>query len=70
MQSRGLKLNPITTLYYVSPCCFAFLLAPWLMLEAGKLVRDPSVVVEPWILVTNALVAFGEPGAADQNLDS
>lgn len=26
LQSRGLKLNPVTTLYYVAPCCFCFLL--------------------------------------------
>lgn len=32
LQSRGLKLNPVTTLYYVAPCCFCFLLVcppPW-----------------------------------------
>ena len=29
LQSRGLKLNPITTLYLIAPCCFAFLCVPF-----------------------------------------
>lgn len=36
LQSRGLKLNPITTLYYVAPCCFFFLLFPFIFLEAVR----------------------------------
>ena len=40
LQKRGnLKLNSITTMYYVSPCCFVFLLVPWTFLELPKLVR-------------------------------
>lgn len=38
----GLKLNSVTTMYYVSPCCFVFLLVPWLFLEFPKLTaREP-----------------------------
>ena len=59
LQSRGLKLNPITTLYYVSPCCFVFLLVPFFAIEAGKLASDPDVVIEPMILLANAVAAFG-----------
>lgn len=33
----GLKLNSVTTMYYVSPCCFVFLLIPWMFLEYPKL---------------------------------
>lgn len=29
LQSKGVKLNPITTMYYVSPCCLVFLFIPW-----------------------------------------
>lgn len=58
LQSRGLKLNPITTLYYVSPCCFMFLLVPFFGLEWLKLSNDPDVVISPFYLITNALVAF------------
>ena len=58
LQSRGLKLNPITTLYYVAPCCFLFLLVPFFSLEWLKLVNDPEVVINPFYMITNALVAF------------
>jgi len=58
LQSRGLKLNPITTLYYVAPCCFLFLLVPFFSLEWLKLVNDPEVVINPFYMITNAMVAF------------
>jgi len=64
LQSRGLKLNPITTLYYVAPCCFGFLLLPFFSLEFGKIMTDPNVVINPFYMLTNALAAFGEPAAA------
>lgn len=60
LQRRGLKLNPITTLYYIAPCCFAFLLLPFVMLEAPKIMNDPSVVFRPGVLISNAAAAFGE----------
>ena len=59
LQSRGLKLNPITTLYYVAPCCFVFLLLPFFALEWGKITTDPDVVINPFYMITNALAAFG-----------
>jgi hypothetical protein len=36
LQRRGFKLNPITTMYYVSPVCLAALLVPLASLEAKK----------------------------------
>ena len=44
----------------MAPCCFCFLLVPWLFLEAGKIAADPNVVISPLILLANAAVAFGE----------
>jgi drug/metabolite transporter (DMT)-like permease len=58
LQSRGLKLNPITTLYYVAPCCFCFLLMPFLSIEYSQLMSDPDLVVNPFLLVANAAGAF------------
>lgn len=63
LQSRGLKLNPVTTLYYVAPCCFAFLLLPFFFLEGPKIMADPNLSINPLIFLANALVAFGEPVA-------
>lgn len=58
LQRRGLKLNPITTLYYIAPCCFGFLLLPFAMLEAPKIMNDPSVVFSPAVFISNAAAAF------------
>lgn len=58
LQSRGLKLNPITTLYYVAPCCFLFLLVPFFGLELMRMANDANIVINPVYLVTNAMVAF------------
>ncbi len=44
LQKRGLKLNPITSLYYISPCCFVFLAFPWAFLELPKLLNSPEPV--------------------------
>ena len=60
LQRRGLKLNPITTLYYIAPCCFTFLLLPFAMIEAPKIMNDPTVYFSPFVFLTNAAAAFGE----------
>ncbi|PSC67133.1 magnesium-translocating P-type ATPase, partial [Micractinium conductrix] len=59
LQSRGLKLNPVTTLYFVAPCCFCFLLIPFFFLEAGKIAADPNLDLNPLIFISNATAAFG-----------
>ncbi|CAH8392362.1 unnamed protein product, partial [Eruca vesicaria subsp. sativa] len=33
LTSKGITLNPITSLYYVAPCCLAFLFIPWIVVE-------------------------------------
>ena len=58
LQSRGLKLNPIITLYYVAPCCFGFLLLPFFALEFRTILTDNSVVVNPMNFIGNAGAAF------------
>ena len=58
---RGLKLNPITSLYYISPACFGFLLLPFFCFELPKIRNDPSVVISPAVLLSNATAAFGAP---------
>jgi hypothetical protein len=58
LQRRGLKLNPITTLYYIAPCCFMFLLLPFFMIELPKIRNDPSVNLDPVVFFSNAAAAF------------
>lgn len=59
LQSRGLKLNPITSLYYISPCCFAFLAVPFALYEAPRLMADDSYRFDSGVMFLNCLAAFG-----------
>lgn len=59
LQSRGTKLNPITSLYYIAPCCFAFLAVPFFLLELPKILNDPSVQINAAVFLSNAAAAFG-----------
>lgn len=59
LQKRGLQLNPVTTLYYVAPCCLGFLLLPWALLEAPRLLGSGEpFALDPLLLVSNAVAAF------------
>ena len=59
LQARGLRLNPITTLYYVAPCCLLFLLIPFFVLEAWDVSLGMISTVNPLHLLANATAAFG-----------
>ena len=54
LQRRGLSLNPITTMYYIAPCSFAFLALPWALIEAKAVLSDPTVKFDIPIFVSNA----------------
>lgn len=59
LQKRGLRLNPVTTLYYVAPCCLGFLLLPWALLEAPRLLASGEpLALDPVLLLSNAVAAF------------
>ena len=58
LQSRGLKLNPVTTLYYIAPCSAGFLLVPFALLEAKVLFNDPQVNYDVFTFLSNAAAAF------------
>ncbi|XP_062147602.1 probable sugar phosphate/phosphate translocator At4g32390 [Alnus glutinosa] len=57
--SKGIKLNPILSLYYIAPCCFVFLSLPWMILEYPLLREASSFRPDFVIFGTNALCAFG-----------
>ncbi|KAF5834059.1 hypothetical protein DUNSADRAFT_9409 [Dunaliella salina] len=59
LQRRGIKLNPITTLFYVSPACFVFLSFPFVLLELPKMMNDERLVIKPALLLGSAFTAFG-----------
>ena len=58
----NLKLNSITTLYYVSPACFVFLIVPFAMLELPRLAYGlevtHSVRYSAGVMLANAMCAF------------
>ncbi|CAL0327210.1 unnamed protein product [Lupinus luteus] len=58
LTSKGISLNPITSLYYVAPCCFVFLSVPWLLVEYPILKESSSFHFDFAIFGTNSLCAF------------
>ncbi|GIL81177.1 hypothetical protein Vretimale_12766 [Volvox reticuliferus] len=63
LQASGIKLNPVTTLYYVAPACFAFLCVPFAFLELPRIMHTDTNSNEevgfpvPWLLIS-AVSAF------------
>ncbi|KAG8375783.1 hypothetical protein BUALT_Bualt10G0136200 [Buddleja alternifolia] len=58
LTSKGINLNPITSLYYVAPSCLAFLSIPWLFVEFPVLKQQTSFRFDFVIFGTNSLCAF------------
>ncbi|KAH9609632.1 hypothetical protein KSS87_022648 [Heliosperma pusillum] len=58
LTSKGISFNPITSLYYVAPCCLLFLSVPWLLVEF-PILRDSSSFHFDWFIFgTNSVCAF------------
>ncbi|GFR41360.1 hypothetical protein Agub_g2043 [Astrephomene gubernaculifera] len=59
LQARGIKLNPVTTLYYIAPACFAFLCLPFSVVELPKMLKTQEAWQVPsgWLLLS-AVSAF------------
>ena len=55
---QGMKMNPLQSLYYVSPACAVALLVPFVIVELPQIVNDENLIVRPFILLLNAIVAF------------
>ncbi|KAK4391660.1 putative sugar phosphate/phosphate translocator [Sesamum angolense] len=58
LTSRGISLNPITSLYYVAPCCMVFLFLPWVYVEYPILTEKSSFHLDFVIFGTNSFCAF------------
>jgi len=55
---QGMTMNPLQSLYYVSPACAFFLAFPLVLVEAPKMMVDFSLVFDWPMLVLNASCAF------------
>ncbi|XP_015078802.1 LOW QUALITY PROTEIN: probable sugar phosphate/phosphate translocator At4g32390 [Solanum pennellii] len=59
LNSKGIKLNPIATLYYVAPSCFLFLSIPWVFVELPVFKeRGFSLDFDLMVFGGNCLCAF------------
>lgn len=58
LTSKGITLNPITSLYYVAPCCFAFLSIPWFLVEYPILQSKNLLKPDFMVFGTNSACAF------------
>ncbi|KAL0330609.1 UNVERIFIED_CONTAM: putative sugar phosphate/phosphate translocator [Sesamum angustifolium] len=59
LTSKGINLNPITSLHYVAPSCLAFLAIPWLIVEYPLLKQQSSGFHFDFVIFgTNSLCAF------------
>ncbi|CAM8970468.1 unnamed protein product [Rhodiola kirilowii] len=58
LTSKGITLNPITSLYYVAPCCLVFLFVPWVIVEFPILRDTSSFHFDIAVFGTNSLCAF------------
>ncbi|CAE6164314.1 unnamed protein product [Arabidopsis lyrata] len=58
LTSKGINLNPITSLYYVAPCCLVFLFFPWIFVELPILKESSSFHFDFVIFGTNSVCAF------------
>ncbi|CAI0444368.1 unnamed protein product [Linum tenue] len=58
LTSKGITLNPITSLYYVAPCCLVFLFIPWIFVEYPVLRETSSFHFDFVVFGTNSFCAF------------
>lgn len=58
VKKKGLKLNPISMMYYVSPCSALCLFIPWIFLEKPKLDSQETWSFPLLILLLNSLCTF------------
>lgn len=55
---QGYAMNPIQSLYYVSPACAACLALPFIAVELPEILADVHLEIDYGMLLLNALTAF------------
>jgi uncharacterized membrane protein len=58
INSQGLNMNPLQSLYYISPACLACLSVPFVLVEVGPMMADTSLNFYPSVFLANAMAAF------------
>ncbi|KAG1680763.1 hypothetical protein FOA52_008096 [Chlamydomonas sp. UWO 241] len=58
INSKGYNMNPLQSLYYVSPACMVSLFPAWLLHELSDLRTRTDWVFNPSVMLANAVTAF------------
>ncbi|EOA30970.1 hypothetical protein CARUB_v10014116mg [Capsella rubella] len=58
VKRKGIKLNPISLMYYVSPCSAICLFVPWIFLEKSKMEGNGTWNFHFVVLTLNSLCTF------------
>ncbi|CAI5982620.1 unnamed protein product [Closterium sp. NIES-64] len=60
LTAKGVSLNPITSLYYISPVCLLFLSLPWILVEYPRLAPSLTIPAQPALILflANCACAF------------
>lgn len=58
INSQGLNMNPLQSLYYISPACLLCLSVPLVLVEIGPIMADLTLKFYPSVFLANALAAF------------
>ena len=58
LTAKEISLNPITSLYYIAPCCFVFLSIPWVLIEFPILKASSSFYLDVRLFGANCACAF------------
>ncbi|XP_021894953.1 probable sugar phosphate/phosphate translocator At3g14410 isoform X2 [Carica papaya] len=58
VKRKGLKLNPVSVMYYISPCSAICLFIPWIFLEKPKMEAQGTWNFQPLVLTLNSLCTF------------
>eukprot|EP00199_Chlamydomonas_sp_CCMP681_P002247 CAMPEP_0119108314 /NCGR_PEP_ID=MMETSP1180-20130426/13691_1 /TAXON_ID=3052 ORGANISM="Chlamydomonas cf sp, Strain CCMP681" /NCGR_SAMPLE_ID=MMETSP1180 /ASSEMBLY_ACC=CAM_ASM_000741 /LENGTH=384 /DNA_ID=CAMNT_0007093915 /DNA_START=119 /DNA_END=1273 /DNA_ORIENTATION=- len=58
INSKGLNMNPMQSLYYVSPACLVCLLVPFFIVELPNMNSRTDWTLNPYVMLANAMTAF------------
>ncbi|KAF8390300.1 hypothetical protein HHK36_024826 [Tetracentron sinense] len=58
LAAKGISLNPITSLYYIAPCCLVFLSIPWFYVEFPIIRETSSLHFDYPVFLFNSFCAF------------
>jgi len=58
INSKGYNMNPMQSLYYVSPACLICLIVPFFFVEYPRILAAKNFHINPPVLLANALAAL------------